>query len=261
MNGETKRDLRNAIVLALADGRIGEAEKEYIDGLRRKLGLDAAEFRELLNQVRADPKRVSVPKDPQQAAAAVRLLVEVAEADGEIGEVERRCLRKLAEHIGLDCGQIDGMLRPQPAGEPVDDARLDAAVEEIYADFSEWDEGMRREKIGALGKTGRDGAITLLRMLESYRAPGGMTDALEFKTLIARELGRIGDPRAVYYLAQQATIGDVDDEITCSALRFAAAEAIGKIVGGEFGTDQQAIEAVRQWWGSPPAKPYDRVAF
>lgn len=267
MDADVKRDLCNVIVMALADGEVAEEEKLFIDGLRRKLGVGAEQFGELCRQVQSDRKRLRLPKDPRRARAAIGLLVETARSDGRVAEAERKWLARIARHAGLDDEQLEALLAGPdaapaegPAPAPADDAALEAATEELYASFAAWDAEKRQQKLASLAAV-PGATVALLRLLESYRAPDDMPDALELKTLVVRRLGDTGDPRVVYYLVQQATIGDQEDEVTCAALRNAAAEAIGKIVGEPFGPDAAGVRAARQWWGSAAAGPYDEIAF
>jgi len=247
MGDQSRQNLKNVMVLALADGQLSDEEKAYIDQLRRSLGIDEDEFRRLVDQVRESPKSIVMPSDPAAAADAVRLLAELAAADGQIGDLEQRVVRRAGRRAGMGEAAVESMLA-QIAAAGGSDHDFDARVDEIYARFAEWDDGVRGEKVAALGSAGRTAVVPLLRILESYRAPNGAPDAFALKVLVVEQLGRLADTRAVYYLAQQVNLGDVDDEITCAALRCAAAGAIGKLVGEPFTPDQTGVNAARQWW-------------
>ena len=47
MNETEKTAVRNALVLAMVDGRISDEEKQFIHRLRTKCGIDGDEFRAL----------------------------------------------------------------------------------------------------------------------------------------------------------------------------------------------------------------------
>ena len=261
MNDIAKRNLRNVIVFSLVDGKLTDGEKKFIDALRARSGISADEFRELCDQVRQDRKRISLPRGGKEAEEVVRLLVQAAMADGQVSAEERSLLGRLAEHVGLGISAIEQLLSGRAGGKQADDAELQARMDEIYKHFVQWDAPTRRERIQALGALGPHGVIALLRIMESYRAPDGAPNGLELTTLVAEQLGRIGDRRAIYYLAQQVSIGDSDDEITNAALRFAAAEAMGRILGEPFSADQRGVLAARAWWLSAGRREYDRLAF
>jgi len=96
-------------------------------------------------------------------------------------------------------------------------------------------------------------------LLESYRRPDGCETTVAMKTLLAEALGQIGDRRAVYYLSQQVSIGDSDDEITSAELRAACAHAIGRIAGVEFPRDESVVLAARQWWLDSGGDEYNQL--
>jgi len=260
MSDEAKRDLRNVIVFALADGKLDDDEKRFIDSLRVKLGIDAAEFREVCAEVRKAPHRLLLPRDPARAAEAIRLLREIAETDGEFSESERRMLGRLVEHAGLDAATADELLGGS-ARDQGDDLAVSRLVDEVYEGFAGWSAERRREKLDELSSAGRAAIMPLLRVLESYRAPDGAPDALELKVLVAERLGGLGDKRAVYYLCQHVNVGDSESEISSAEFRFAAAEAIGRLVGEPFSRDRAGVDAARSWWAGPGMAQYDKLAL
>jgi tellurite resistance protein len=258
MDEQAKRDLRNVIVFALIDGELSEQEKQFIDQLRVRLGVGEPEFRDLCEQVRQNPRQLSLPKDSGEATEAMRLLVDLAMVDGQVSDPERRMLERLAAHVGLDAAAVEQFLTPPPETQ---DEQIANLTEEIYANFAGWDEPTRRQKVAALAGFGRESVLPLLHVLESYRMPEGATDALELRTLVAEQMGGLGDDRAAYYLAQQVNIGDMDDEITNAALRYVSAEALGRIVGEDFSRDQAGVVAARAWWLAAGSRKYDRLAL
>ncbi|MBS3733434.1 MAG: TerB family tellurite resistance protein [Phycisphaerae bacterium] len=253
-------NLKNVMVLALADGQLSEEEKRYIERLRSKLGVDAKQFTKLVDDVKRDRNHVSVPQDREAAEQTGRLLVEAASSDGRIDELERDILHRLAKRVGLSGEDVDTLVRQvEPTEEEA--AAMEEIVRDLYAHFTEWDEPQRKEAFDKLAGFGKLAVMPLLRMLESYRRPDGADDAIELKVRIARTLGDLGDTRPVFYLAQQAAFGDVDDEISNARLRQAAAEALGKLVGEDFSADEQGVLAAGKWWRSPEHEKYDKLVF
>ncbi len=261
MSMSAERDLRNALLVVLADGTVDETEKQFISELKQRLGVRDAEYREIVASVRDKSGSFSLPRSSTEAAAAIRLLVEAAAADRTVADAERQLLYRLARHVGLAETDVDGMFDRLNAAEQDREDQVTELLEAIYADFAEWDLATRQAKLAETDAFGRAAAGPLLRLLESYRHPDGMTDALELKTLAAEQIGRTGDVRAVYYLAQQVNLGDGEDDMTCTALRSAAAEAIGRIVGESFSRDQSGIDAARQWWDDEGRKRFNRLAI
>ena len=259
MRNNSGRDLKNVMVMVLMDGKVTDEEKDFIKTLRIRLGIEADEFNDLVREVRADPKRLSIPRD-QQGEEMLRLLIDAAEADGDISGRELGAIRKIGQFLGLDQSRVEQML-PGAKISPAEQDEITAAVEELYTDFASWDDATRRDKLQAIGSHGRAASKYLLGVLESYRAPDGMGNALEMKSLTAELIGKLGDVRAIYYLAQQINIGDSDDEITTAALRAACAGTIGQIVGETFPPGEEGVYAARQWWNDIGQKKYNRLAF
>jgi len=242
-----REDLKNVLILALADGRVSDEEKEFVLRLQDRLGLDRAALAAIVEEVRQDPKAAPIPADTERATAAISLLAEAAAVDGDISSPERKFITDIAAWVGVDAAVVAEML-DAPQQQRQAQERADALTEEIYDGFAGWDAAARRAKVAELAALGRHAVVPLLRILESYRTPDGADEALELKTLAAEQIGQLGDKRAVYYLAQQVTIGDIEDEITSAALRSAAAAAVGKLVGASFAADSSGIQAARQWW-------------
>ena len=62
--------LKNVLLLAIADGRVSKAEKDFILRLRTRLGIDEDELAALVAEVQADRKPAPVPADPSAAREA-----------------------------------------------------------------------------------------------------------------------------------------------------------------------------------------------
>lgn len=261
MDEKARQNLRNVIVFALVDGKLSGQEKRFIESLRTKLGVDDAEFRDIVQQVRINPKKVELPSDPAEAAETVRLLMDLAAADEEIAPAERELLAKLARRAGADVSAVERTISAASGAAEAGESEINARVDEIYAQFGGWDSAARRQKLTELGAYGDEAVVPLLRLLESYRVPDGAEDSLELKALVVEQLGTLGDDRAVYYLAQQVNIGDMDDEVTNAGLRQVAAEAIGRIVGQSFSRGRQGVEEARKWWFATGVREYDHLAY
>ena len=149
------------------------------------------------------------------------------------------------------------------AASAVDDAEVEAKLEAIYAGFNTWDPAAREAKLDELAAHGHQAVLPLLRLLESYRTPDGAPNGLDLKHIVVRRLGALGDDRAVYYLIQQVNIGEQDDDITCPALRHAAAEALGRIIDKDFPATDASVAAAREWWAADKSDRdrYDRLAL
>ena len=111
--------LRAACCIAGLDGSISEGEMEILRGLVERAGVGKASFDAMCDIARSDEnfyeKQLGWTRtDPEHT---IRVLIEVAEADGAINQVERIILGHFAEKIGLSPEQAEAAM---PADE--DDA-------------------------------------------------------------------------------------------------------------------------------------------
>lgn len=259
---DIEKDLRNVIVFAMADGDFNDEERTFVNGLRRRAGIDDAAYEALLAEAQSGDNKLSLSRDAEEARRIVQLLVQAATADNVVSDRHQELLGKIARHIDLDEAAVTQMIADALAADAVEDIVIEKDLEDIYAHFNAWDDAARQGKLDHLAAYGAQAVLPMLRLLESYRVPDGAANALTLKQMAARKLGQLGDGRAVYYLAQQVNIGDLDDEITDAPLRYASAEALGKITGENFSGDRAGVVAAREWWsGSPQRDPYDRLAL
>jgi len=261
--GPQTKDVQNILAFALADGGLNDDEAHFVRALAARVGLDDAQLDRLMADAANGQRTLKLSRDSDEARQTVGLLAEAAAADRNITGRERRMLAKIAAHAGMDESAVSEMIDTALAAHALDDARVDALIEAIYDEFGTWDAATRQAQIQELADLGRDAVLPLLRLMESYRVPDGLPDALELKRMVADALGTLGDERAVYYLVQQVSIGQQDDETTNAALRAAAAGAIGKITGNAFTPDDDGVTAACAWWtsGGPERERYDKRAL
>ena len=260
---DTTKDLRNVILFALADGEFNDDERTFAEAMASRLGMTDAELSELTAGAEAGDSKLLVPRDPDEARQLIQLLVDTAAADRIVTDKERRLLQRITRHVDMDESLLGQMIDDTLAAGAVDDAEIDRQLEDIYAHFNGWDTPTRAAKLEEFTRLGHQAVESLLRLLESYRTPDGAENALELKRLVAGKLGDLGDGRAVYYLVQHVNISHQEDEITNSALRYAAAEALGKITGKGFGPNEEGVRAIEAWWSSSSAEraKYDKLAL
>ena len=249
MNETEKISLRNVMVVVMADGSLTDEERRFIHRLRDNLGIDRDEFRALCEQVHQSRKRLEIPTGPLAAEKMLGLMIDAAKADGEIAPAEQRVLEKVSQFIERSASEMETVLI-----DPVE-TEINAVIDRMYMKFAEWSDDERRSHCQTLGAHGPAAVIPLLRVVESYRNPDG-GEGWQMKAMIIDQLATMGDDCVVYYLAQQVSLSDADDEVTCTALREAAADAIGKITGKGFTRDAAGILACRDWWAGEGTQTY-----
>ncbi len=262
MNSETaKLQLKNVLCFALADGDVSDEEKQFITRLRDRLGFSAETFRETIEEVRKDPTKYSMPTNSQSTREMLQALAQCAAADGHISEVERSLMVTIGQRVDMSEPIVDEIIGQVFVEKSGREAEIQKDIDHLYEHFGHWDAETRRAKLAEIGDEGQAATVPLLRLLESYRVPEGCDNGLEFKRLAVEQLGEIGDSRAVYYLSQQVSFGDTDDEVNDFELRAACAEAISKITGEDFPRDQEGIEAARSWWLNRGSQQYTNLAI
>ena len=252
MDQITARMVRNAIILALADGKVDETERDFINRLRQELGISTVQLRELVHEIQNSDRRLVLPTDKRQLADTLNALESAALADGDISPQERELL-----------DDIERRLRDALPAELSDEqeTHIKNRVEEIYQNFADWDESTRRAKLDEIAQMGPGATVPLLLVMESYRRPEGQADPLELKTLVAEKLGQIADPRAVYYLATLVNYGETDDEICNAKLRETAATAVARIADLNLPEGAGRVEEARRWWTNVGSQEYNTLAF
>ncbi|MBS3821399.1 MAG: hypothetical protein GVY16_05180 [Planctomycetes bacterium] len=257
MDDNAQRQLRNAIVMAWLDGDINDAERHFIHDLRRRLGIEKEDFDAVVAEVKADPKRLSVSRGAD-GLVTLEQLIEVAAADGEVAPAERTLLARVGAYLGLGEAELENML-PAETPDPAQAEAIERQVQALYEQWADWDAATRESRIAEIAEAGQHAVIPLLQVMESYRTPRGVGTAVDLKIAIARQLGALGDKRAVYYLAHQVGIGDADDDITSGDLRQACAEAVARLAGQDFG--EQPVAAARDWWRAKGRRTYNTLAM
>jgi len=104
--------LRAACCIAGLDGQVCESEERLLRELKERAGVGEASYQAMLERARTDDGYHEDVLGTLRAEpdAVVRLLVEVAKADGEISLNERAIIRHLAERIGIGADMIESLL-------------------------------------------------------------------------------------------------------------------------------------------------------
>lgn len=275
--------MRAVLVTAIADGVVRGEEQSLIRRLRRKLGIDDARLQALVAELRsAMQPDALLPSRSEERREALLLMVITAQIDGEIDGREREVLQKMADRLGFDAPAFSHILETGIArahrlrgdariGEAVAHAvtavdsaaaraRAEQLVQIMYAQY--FDRPSVHRELDELVALGSSAAIPLIRAFESYRRPRPPATPAQFKALLAETLGRIGDQRAVYYLASTVALGDEeDDETNTTELRITVAKALSLLVGERFSPDAAGVRAAREWWSGVGGRSYQSLSF
>ncbi|MFG0291205.1 MAG: TerB family tellurite resistance protein [Rhodopirellula sp. JB044] len=98
---ERQRQLRNIVVMALADGSIGGREVALLADRCVELGLGQAELQEALEFGLGDDAALELPADESTREALLADMIRMMAADGFLAETEKRLFALAAAHMNI----------------------------------------------------------------------------------------------------------------------------------------------------------------
>lgn len=104
------RKLRNLVVMAMADGSIGEREVAYVAQRCHDLGLGEAELHHAIRFGLGDDAALELPTDPQERNELMVDLVRMMAADGKLDENEKRLFALAAAKMEMSTEQLNQLL-------------------------------------------------------------------------------------------------------------------------------------------------------
>jgi uncharacterized membrane protein YebE (DUF533 family) len=102
--------MRNLLVMALADGSLGEREVNFLTDRCVEMGLGEDELRDALRFALEDGAQIELPSDPQEAESLLADMLRMMAADGSLDESEKRLFAVCAAKLGLGLPEIDALV-------------------------------------------------------------------------------------------------------------------------------------------------------
>jgi len=102
--------LRNLMVMALADGSLGEREVQLVTDRCAEMGLGEHELRDAIRYALEDRAAVRLPDDPAEGESLLGDLLRVMAADGVLEESEKRLFAICAAKLGFGSHEIDALV-------------------------------------------------------------------------------------------------------------------------------------------------------
>lgn len=122
---ERQRHLRNIVVMALADGSIGQREVERVADRCVELGLGQADLQSALAFGLGDDAALELPAAQSAREALLADLISVMAADGHLAESEKRLFALAAARMNIVGERLDqiitSVVREMPSRPSVDD--------------------------------------------------------------------------------------------------------------------------------------------
>lgn len=113
--------LKNLIGVMCCDRDIAKAEKRFLFDAAKQMGLEIADWNELVRQVVDDSAKVYPMQDREKAIAVLKSMVVMARADGTVDKLEKEHLKLFAKSIGVtssEWAQILNEIDPDTLFEP-----------------------------------------------------------------------------------------------------------------------------------------------
>jgi uncharacterized tellurite resistance protein B-like protein len=107
---ERVRQLRNLVVMAMADGSIGEREVAYVAERCHELGLGEQELNHALRYGLGDDAALELPNDTAQRESLMVDLIRMMAADGRLDESEKRLFALAAARMELSTEDLNRLI-------------------------------------------------------------------------------------------------------------------------------------------------------
>lgn len=105
-----RQHLRNLVVMAFADGSLGEREVNLVADRCAELGLDEYDLKKAIEFGLGDEAAVELPSDPAQKIELIRDLVRMMAADGRLDESEKRLFALAAAMMSMSSADVDQII-------------------------------------------------------------------------------------------------------------------------------------------------------
>lgn len=107
---ERIEQLRNLVVMAVADGSLGEDELQLLAHRCAELGLDEEELRSVVSYALSEDAALRLPTAPADQEALLSDLMRMMAADGHLAETEKRLFALAAAKMNFDAEQIHRLI-------------------------------------------------------------------------------------------------------------------------------------------------------
>ncbi len=107
---ERQLHLRNIVVMALADGSIGQREVEWVADRCVELGLGQDDLQSALAYGLGDDAALELPRDDESREALLADLISMMAADGYLAESEKRLFALAAAHMNIVGERLDQII-------------------------------------------------------------------------------------------------------------------------------------------------------
>ena len=119
-----RQQLRNLVVMAFADGSLGEREVNLVADRCAELGLDEYDLQKAVEFGLGDDAAIEIPRRPDSCESLMRDLIRMMAADGHLEESEKRLFALAAAKMSMTAADVETI-----------DRRNAGAVTQLWLEF------------------------------------------------------------------------------------------------------------------------------
>jgi uncharacterized membrane protein YebE (DUF533 family) len=105
-----QRRLRNLVVMAFADGSLGEREVNLVADRCAELGLDEYDLQKSVEYGLADDAALEIPEAEEEREDLLRDLIRMMAADGHLDESEKRLFALAAARMSVSAERVERLI-------------------------------------------------------------------------------------------------------------------------------------------------------
>ncbi len=105
-----RQQLRNLVVMAFADGQLGEREVHLVADRCAELGLDEYDLQKAVEFGLADEAAIELPKDPESRDELMCDMIRMMAADGRLEESEKRLFALAAAKMSMSTVDVERLI-------------------------------------------------------------------------------------------------------------------------------------------------------
>lgn len=105
-----QRHLRNIVVMAMADGQIGEREVNLVADRCAELGLDEDDLHQAILHGLDDEAALELPSSPEERESLLIDLIRMMGADGHFDESEKRLFALAAAKMEVSSEELNRLI-------------------------------------------------------------------------------------------------------------------------------------------------------
>lgn len=107
---ESLNQLKNIVVMAVADGALAEDEVALLSDRCVELGIGEVELQQALAYALGDAPALQLPREPAQQEQLLRDLIRMMGADGVLAESEKRLFALAAAKMRFDSARLHALI-------------------------------------------------------------------------------------------------------------------------------------------------------